>query len=181
MWGFLLPHEKPCHLDRSAAKWRDPCIGFCCCCCFCSCLSVCHSERSEEPAVSRSSPLSPMLCHQERRPWHYDQEMSDFRFQLVFQFEATRTDSQSTLIELMESIEQHLQDESEVLVDGFDVGQGEFNIFIHTNEPVRILDRTASFIRLLRPPSKFSAGYRAFSDDDYTPLFPPGKQTFTVQ
>jgi len=106
-------------------------------------------------------------------------KMPSLLFQLVFQFDSTKEDF-SRLMGLMQDIEIHLANERDVLVDGNDCGRGEFNIFIHTNEPIKTFHQTADFIGSLRPTLAFSTGYRACTDDAYTSIFPHGNQAFSV-
>jgi hypothetical protein len=105
--------------------------------------------------------------------------MQDHAFQLVFQFLVRSREEVDSLIALMHSIEDELVDETGVLVDGFDVGQGKLNIFIHTNELQPTFKKTGSFIHRTRPGLAFMVGYRAFTEDFYTPLFPPDAKTFS--
>jgi hypothetical protein len=65
-------------------------------------------------------------------------------------------------------------------LDGHDSGLGEFNVFVHTNEPVAVFQPISELIRRLHPGITFSAAYRDFTEDDYTVLWPPSLTKFVV-
>ena len=106
--------------------------------------------------------------------------MKDWKFQIVFQFEATGSGDFSDLLELENSLYKVLPGQIDGVVDGHDFGMGEFNIFIHSNEVPVTFERTADLVNELKPGVPFSAGYRAFSEEVHTPLWPPGSTTFSV-
>lgn len=105
--------------------------------------------------------------------------MQDHAFQLVFQFFVRSREEVDSLITLMHSIEDEFVDQTSVLVDGYDVGRGKFNIFIHTNELQPTFKKTGNFISRTHPGLAFMVGFRAFTEDFYTPLFPPDAKTFS--
>jgi hypothetical protein len=102
--------------------------------------------------------------------------MQNLKFQLVIQFPATSLEEFDALIRL----ETALNMEKEIFLDGHDFGMGEFNIFIHTNEPRVILERVGDLIKAQLPGIPFAAGYRDFSEDNYIPLWPTGLESFVV-
>lgn len=55
------------------------------------------------------------------------------KYQLTIQFEASSIEDYDQLIEIEEEIENLLGNSHEV--DGHDIGSGEMNIFIYTNNP----------------------------------------------
>jgi hypothetical protein len=57
------------------------------------------------------------------------------KYQLVIQLAAESLDDFDNLVVLEETIRTKLELSSNTLVDGHDFGLGEFNIFIHTDEP----------------------------------------------
>jgi hypothetical protein len=57
---------------------------------------------------------------------------------------------------------------------------GEFNIFIHTSDPQAAFVTFGNLIRASRPDLPFAAGYRAFDEDGYTPLWPQASNRFSV-
>ncbi len=66
-------------------------------------------------------------------------------------------------------------------VDGHDAGSGEMNVFIHTDDPIATLHLIQTLLEHddLRG-AHYHAGYRLFSEDDYTPAWPPGLGSFDV-
>jgi hypothetical protein len=66
------------------------------------------------------------------------------------------------------------------MLDGHDFGRGEFNIFIHTDDPEGLFESVRITIANAYPELAFSAGYRKFEDDQYTVLWPPNSTTFSV-
>jgi len=103
--------------------------------------------------------------------------MKELKFQLVIQFsEPSTLEEFDALIKL----ETALISATEMFVDGHDSGMGEFNIFIHTNEPRSTLEQAGALIRTLKPDLHFVAGYRDFAENDYIPLWPPNLQSFAV-
>jgi hypothetical protein len=87
------------------------------------------------------------------------------RLDLVIQFES--------------DLEEWLAADSEI--DGHDAGSGEMNIFVHTNDPRRPFNSCRSCFRaseLWRTATV--PGYRHFSEDEYTPIWPPGLPNFDV-
>jgi hypothetical protein len=105
----------------------------------------------------------------------------EFEYQLVIQFRLDDTDM--TRWEAILQFETELEDwlDGDSLVDGHDAGSGEMNIFVHTNDPAASL----KLIQALLPHSElaslgYCAGFRRFSEDDFTPAWPPGSEKFDV-
>ena len=94
----------------------------------------------------------------------------------VANFSAANLDEYDALIEL----ETALTAEKGFVVDGHDSGMGEFNIFIHTNEPKMTFERVRNLVETQRPDLLFTAGYRDFSGENYIPLWPPSLESFSV-
>jgi hypothetical protein len=98
--------------------------------------------------------------------------------QLVVQFNATTTEEYQRFIDLSHKIEEALP--VEALLDGHDFGMGEFNIFIHTNNPKTLFEPVCEVIAREHPDLAFSAGYRSFEEDDYTAIWPRNSAKFSV-
>ena len=92
------------------------------------------------------------------------------KYQLVIQLSGDDLDA---LVRLEEAVAERLGDLGNV--DGHDIGRGEMNVFILTNEPRRAFDR-------IRPTlvGDFAAAYRRVDADSYVVLFPPGREGFDV-
>ncbi len=64
------------------------------------------------------------------------------KYQLILQWSASAIQDYDTLIAVENALIDALPEGSEV--DGHDSGSGEINIFIYTNEPVRVFDELRS-------------------------------------
>jgi len=98
--------------------------------------------------------------------------------QLVFQFESITVQDYDRLIALSEKIGEALPHGA--ILDGHDVGLGEFNIFIHTKRPKAHFGPIREIIAKVHPELAFAAGYRALEDDEYLVLWPPSSTKFSV-
>lgn len=65
-------------------------------------------------------------------------------------------------------------------VDGHDVGGGEMNVFIWTQNLRGTLDRVQTLLKDHPLADFFLAGFRDEGADDYTPLWPEGLERFDV-
>jgi hypothetical protein len=106
------------------------------------------------------------------------------QYQLVLQFPlAEKTDIDQLLDQLgdlEEALDERLGELAEV--DGHDLGVGEFNIFIHTNEPHEAFAIAKVMVEEFDWASQMAAAYRELTDDDYVRLWPTDLQSaFTVQ
>jgi len=104
----------------------------------------------------------------------------EHKFQLVFQFPASTHDEWESLMSLLDEVTNDLACNDEPLVDGYDFGLGEYNIFIHTNLPQTTFLQAKESIERHRSDLIFRAGYRDFDEDDYVPMWPPDLKTFKV-
>ncbi len=100
-----------------------------------------------------------------------------FQRQLVFQWPASSEAHYRLLLAIEETIRQGLGPIG--LVDGHDIGAGEMNVFIHTDDRKGAFEKTMSLIQGKYDLKEFMVGYRKL-DDDYTPFFPPGLSVFRV-
>jgi hypothetical protein len=105
------------------------------------------------------------------------------KYQLVFQFNTAAIatiEAFDQFVALEEELISALDGRKDAIVDGHDFGMDEFNIFIHTNDPESLFIVVGDFISASHPEQAFSAGYRDFEDDDYTPLWPSSSTSFKV-
>jgi hypothetical protein len=102
------------------------------------------------------------------------------KFQLVIQFAATTYGDWEGLMALLDAVTLDLSEHEEAVVDGYDFGQGEYNIFIHTNEPLSLFPLAKASVEKHRPDLTYLAGYRDFDKDEYTPIFPPDLKSFKI-
>jgi len=101
-----------------------------------------------------------------------------FQGQIVFQWPASSEADYQLLLAIEETITRGLGPIG--LVDGHDIGSGEINVFIHTNDPKGAFEKTMSLIRGKYDLKELMVGYRNFEDNDYVPMFPPGLEAFRV-
>ena len=100
------------------------------------------------------------------------------KYQLVLQFSEELYGDLDWIIELENRLEACLVDAE---VDGHDIGCGEINIFIHTNDPVATFEvaknsleeNSAAFANV-------KVAYRNIQDGSYVCLWPKGLVEFKV-
>ena len=102
------------------------------------------------------------------------------QYQLVIQFAAESAETFNELLALTEIVSSRLESHTSAQVDGHYFGMGEFNIFIHTDIPLDVLDDVGEIIQESRPGLPFAAGYRDFNEDEYVVLWPKSLKRFFV-
>ena len=101
------------------------------------------------------------------------------KYQLVLQWPSSSSISEyDRLISLEETIRDGLGEFG--IVDGHDIGSGEMNIFIHTDEPARAFERAKLLLDPRKDLDEMKAGYRDFDQDEYIAIFPQGIEHFSV-
>lgn len=100
------------------------------------------------------------------------------QYQLVVQFQATSIDDYDRLVSFEEDLRAALVGFADI--DGHDCGSGEFNIFIHTNDPAAIFERVREVVRNRRPEYLMKVAYRDLAGEDYTILWPPDLKAFAI-
>jgi hypothetical protein len=96
----------------------------------------------------------------------------NFKGQLAFQWPASSEAHYRLLLAIEETIRQGLDPVG--LVDGHDIGAGEMNVFIHSDDPQGTFEKAMSLIQNKYDLKELMVGYRNFEDHDYSPVFPPG-------
>jgi hypothetical protein len=66
------------------------------------------------------------------------------------------------------------------IVDGHDIGSGEMNVFIHTNNPIESLERSKLLITPQSGLHELKAGYRDFDAHEYIGIHPAGLTRISV-
>jgi hypothetical protein len=97
---------------------------------------------------------------------------------LIFQLPGSSKDDFDQLIELEESVRGCIGDLG--TVDGHDIGSGERNIFIFTNQPKTAFLAVKSVFESKRVMANLRVAYREVEGRDYTGLYPRGLQDFAV-
>jgi hypothetical protein len=101
------------------------------------------------------------------------------KYQLVLQWPSSSSTAEyDRLISFEETIRDGLGELG--IVDGHDIGSGEMNIFIHTDEPVAAFEKARNLLGSKENPGELKAGYRDFDEDDYVSIYPQGLDHFSV-
>ncbi len=100
------------------------------------------------------------------------------KYQLVIQFPENLYGD----IEWIATIEDRLIEALDTAeVDGHDIGSGQVNIFIYTNDPVLIFDKVKFVLETEHIPlSDIKVAYRDVSAETYTCLWPEGLTSFII-
>ena len=103
--------------------------------------------------------------------------MKHHNYQLVVQFAGDDIADFDEIIELEDRLIHGLDDKH--LVDGHDVGAGEVNIFVHTNDPILACD---DVMGLLCDSQRGTAkiAYRSMDSDEYAVLWPLDLDQFSI-
>jgi hypothetical protein len=102
----------------------------------------------------------------------------NFRGQLVFHWPASSEADYRLLLAVEETIRPGRGPIG--LVDGHDIGAGEMQVFIHTDDRQGTFEKTMSLIQGQYDVKELMVGCRNFADRDYTPVFAPGLSVFRV-
>ncbi len=94
------------------------------------------------------------------------------KYQLILQFPDDSIQGLDALIALEDQLIEVL--EPVHVVDGHDVGSGEMNIFVHTDDPLTAFACAQKLIPAGAPFEGFKAAYREFAGDSYTVIRPMG-------
>jgi hypothetical protein len=65
-------------------------------------------------------------------------------------------------------------------VDGHDVGSGEFNIFILTDNPMGSFQRLQKVLQDVKPDGAMSVAFRDVNEGEYRILWPPELTKFGI-
>jgi hypothetical protein len=97
---------------------------------------------------------------------------------LIFQLPGSSKDDYDELIKLEESVRNCIGDLG--TVDGHDIGSGERNIFIFTDQPESAFLAIKSVFESKHMMTNLKVAYREVEGCDYTGLYPPGLLHFAV-
>ena len=101
------------------------------------------------------------------------------KYQLVLQLpSSSSTHDYDRLISIEETIRNGLGDLG--VVDGHDIGSGEMNVFVHTDDPKLAFERSRVLLSGRGDLQELTAGYRDFDEDEYIPIYPEGLRQFSV-
>jgi len=94
------------------------------------------------------------------------------KYQLVIQIRGDSLSDYDEMVELEDELITELGDSAEV--DGHDVGSGETNIFILTNDPLTSLRHSLPLLERRRALVNVRAAYRLVEGERYTVVWPEG-------
>jgi hypothetical protein len=100
------------------------------------------------------------------------------KYMLVLQWAGSSISDYDALIKCEEALEPRLT--GKAAVDGHDMGSGEMNIFVETNDPVKTFAEVEATMRLSSLWAGMRAAYREIDGDEYIVVWPPGLSTFRV-
>jgi hypothetical protein len=101
------------------------------------------------------------------------------RYQLVLQWPNTPgLGDYDALIEIENLLMDKLGDPE--MVDGHDVGMGEMNIFLLTDDPQGCFDKVRAILECHSAWTTIRVGYREISQDEFVILFPKNLTKFAV-
>jgi len=100
-------------------------------------------------------------------------------YMFVLQWPSSSTAEElDLLISLENQIRKHIGDDGKV--DGHDIGSGEMNIFIFTEDPRATFEHVLNIGSIPNHVSNLKAGYREVGEDEFVPLHPEGLDHFSV-
>ena len=91
-------------------------------------------------------------------------------YQLVFQFKDDACLDFDKMVELEDDLQQLVEPLADV--DGHDMGSGEINIFILTDDPVGTFERAKPLLANSSLLDKVAAAYRNLRSDDFIVIWP---------
>ena len=100
------------------------------------------------------------------------------KYQLVLQFEAASIADFDQFIALEDLLTATLS--RKCRVDGHDCGEGEFNIFIFTDDPKGAFEEASKVLQDHTQTSGYKAAYREMTSDGYVIVWPPTLDRFTI-
>ena len=100
-------------------------------------------------------------------------------YMLVLQWPSSSTAKElDLLISREDQIREDIGDHGNV--DGHDIGSGEMNIFIFTENPRATFEHVLNIGSIPNHVSNLKAGYREVGEDEFVPLHPKGLDHFSV-
>lgn len=127
---------------------------------------ACRTARSSSAAAAREL------------VWNYRCVTPPVTYILVLQWPASSLADYDQLVAIEGKL--HAAMGGDAAVDGHDMGSGEMNVFIATDQPTATFNDVRSCLAEDPLWSDVRAAYRAADEDEYTVLWPPGQHAFTV-
>ena len=99
------------------------------------------------------------------------------KYQLVFQMDSDIEDGFDQLIKLEDKLRDELDSS---VVDGHDFGNGEMNVFVLTDDPIKAFEEAKGDVDEIFGLSKVKAAFRLISSDVYIAIWPSDLTEFNV-
>lgn len=100
------------------------------------------------------------------------------KYQLVLQWPTSSIDDYDTMISIEDFLIEELSDDSEV--DGHDVGSGQMNIFILTDNPMKTFNEIFILLENGEHFHNVRVAYRHIGQDNYDVIWPKDVDKFEV-
>jgi hypothetical protein len=100
------------------------------------------------------------------------------KYMLVLQWAGSSLSDYDAMTKLEDAVESSLTGGAKV--DGHDIGSGEMNIFVETNDPAKTFAEVEAAMRLSPLWNGMHAAYRKTDGGEYIVVRPPGLRTFQV-
>jgi hypothetical protein len=142
-------------------------------------LSELGNPMSENPDMGHPV-LSEVRCGPAAKLYNdqYAGPSEAMRFQLVVQFRPSESLDFERLVSIEDALISELGDLA--LVDGHDMGSGEFNIFILTDNPVGTFQCAQLLLHEMKPVGSMNVAYRDLNQEDYVIVWPPNLNHFSI-
>jgi len=100
-------------------------------------------------------------------------------YMLVLQWPSSSTADE---LDLLVSLEDEIREDIGAYgdVDGHDIGSGEMNIFVFTEDPKSAFEHIRKIGSIANRMTDLKVGYRIVGEDDFIPLYPEGLDQFSV-
>ena len=93
--------------------------------------------------------------------------------QLVVQLPLSESTDFDTLISIEDGLAELFKDNRQVVIDGHDIGQGRFNVFVHSDEPwPAVLGRIRAFLEFRGVLDGAVIATRPLDGEEYQVLWP---------
>jgi hypothetical protein len=99
-------------------------------------------------------------------------------YQLVIQFRPLAAIDFDTVAAIENAIRERLGDSG--VVDGRDIGSGEFNVFILTDNPMGSFQRVQRLLQDVKLDGAMNVAFRDVNEEEYKILWPPTLTKFEI-
>lgn len=98
-------------------------------------------------------------------------------YQLVLQFPEESSDDLAWIVDMEDQLEVALCNAE---IDGHDIGSGEINIFIHTENPLATFEKARQVLKENAVLDRVKVAYRDLEEEHYVCLWPAGLTNFNI-